>query len=139
MNARLGAAEGFTLLELLVVVVIVGLLAGLVAPRYFSQIGKSEVQIAKAQIDAFEKALAQYRMDTRPYPSSEQGLRVLTAKPADEPYWGGPYLRKESPSDPWGRPYLYKAPGTRGDYDLVSYGRDGQPGGIGEAADLKNF
>jgi len=131
--------KGFTLIELLVVVVIIGLLAGFVAPRYFSQLGKSEVQIAKAQIDAFEKALDQYRLDTRRYPTSEQGLSALIERPANEPLWNGPYLRKAVPLDPWGHAYVYKAPGAKGEYEIVSYGRDGQPGGEGEAADIKNF
>src|ERR1041384_5755326 len=109
---------GFTLLELLVVIVIIGLLAGFVAPRYFSQVGKSEIQVAKAQIDAFEKALDQYRLDTRRYPTTEQVLKALVEKPASESQWSGPYLRKEVPLDPWGRPYVYKAPGTKGDFDL---------------------
>lgn len=133
MNSR-----GFTLLELLVVIVIIGLLAGFVAPRYFSQVGKSEIQVARAQIDAFEKALDQYRLDLRRYPTNDQGLRALIEKPANESRWNGPYLRKDVPLDPWGRPYVYKAPGTKGDYDLLSYGKDGQPGGSGEAADITN-
>lgn len=132
-------SKGFTLLELLVVIVIIGLLAGFVAPRYFSQVGKSEIQVARAQIDAFEKALDQYRLDTRRYPTSEQGLKALMERPAGESQWAGPYLRKEVPLDPWGRPYVYKAPGSKGDYDIVSYGKDGQPGGTGEAADIANF
>ena len=131
--------KGFTLIELLVVVVIIGLLAGFVAPRYFSQLGKSEVQIAKAQIDAFEKALDQYRLDTRRYPTSEQGLSALIERPANEPLWNGPYLRKAVPLDPWGHAYVYKAPGAKGEYEIVSYGRDGQPGGEGEAADIKSY
>lgn len=129
-------AAGFTLLELLVVVVIIGLLAGYVAPRYFSQVGKSEVQVAKAQIDAIEKALDQYRLDTRRYPTAEQGLDVLITKPASEPNWNGPYLKKTAPNDPWGRPYVYRVPGQKGEFDLFSYGRDGKPGGSGEDADI---
>lgn len=131
--------KGFTLLELLVVVVIIGLLASFVAPRYFAQVGKSEVQVARAQIDALEKALDQYRLDTRRYPSVDQGLKVLVERPLNEPQWNGPYLRKVVPLDPWGRPYLYRAPGTRAEFDLVSYGRDGLPGGAGEDADITNF
>lgn len=130
---------GFTLLELLVVVVIIGLLAGFVAPRYFGQVGKSEVNVAKAQIDALEKALDQYRLDTGRYPSAEQGLKALVERPANEPKWAGPYLRKEVPLDPWGKPYVYKVPGEKGfDFELVSFGKDGQPGGSGEAADISN-
>jgi len=131
--------NGFTLIELLVVVVIIGLLAGFVAPRYFSQVGKSEVQVARAQIDAFEKALDQYRLDTRGYPTTEQGLKALVERPAAEALWSGPYLRKDVPLDPWGRSYIYRAPGTKGEYDLASYGRDGAPGGAGEAADITNY
>jgi len=131
-------AVGFTLLELLVVVVIIGLLAGFVAPRYFGQVGKSEVNVAKAQIDALEKALDQYRLDTGSYPNSELGLKALVERPASEPKWAGPYLRKAVPLDPWGKPYLYKIPGEAGDFDLVSFGKDGQPGGSGEAADISN-
>ena len=129
-------AAGFTLLELLVVIVIIGLLVGYVAPRYFSQIGKSEVQVAKAQIDGLEKALDQYRLDTRRYPSAEQGLEALVTRPSNEPDWNGPYLKKAVPPDPWGRAYVYRTPGRNGDFDLVSYGRDGKPGGSGEDADL---
>ena len=136
---RRGFRAGFTLIELLVVVVIIGLLAGFVAPRYFSQVGKSEVGVAKAQIDALEKALDQYRLDTGHYPSTELGLAALIKQPANEAKWAGPYLRKDVPLDPWGKPYVYKTPGeTGGDFDLLSYGKDGQPGGTGENADLTN-
>lgn len=129
-------SKGFTLLELLVVVVIIGLLAGYVAPKYFAQVGKSEIQVAKAQIDAFEKALDQYRLDLRRYPTTEQGLKALVDRPAGETQWTGPYLRKAVPLDPWGRPYVYRQPGAKADYDLLSYGKDGKPGGSGEDADI---
>jgi len=130
--------RGFTLIELLVVVVIIGLLAGFVAPRYFGQVGKSEVSVAKAQIDALEKALDQFRLDTGHYPSAEQGLKALVERPLNEAKWAGPYLRKEVPLDPWGKPYLYKIPGEKTEFELTSYGRDGQPGGTGENADITN-
>jgi general secretion pathway protein G len=130
------AGRGFTLLELLVVVTIIGLLVAFVAPRYFGQVGKSEVNAAKAQVDAVEKALDLYRLDTGRYPSTELGLKALVERPASEPKWNGPYLRKALPVDPWGRPYLYRAPGAKSDYDVISLGRDGQPGGSGEDADI---
>jgi general secretion pathway protein G len=130
--------SGFTLIELLVVVLILGLLAGFVAPRYISQVGKSEVSVARAQIDALEKALDQYRLDTGRYPSTELGLKALVERPPEEPKWNGPYLKKNVPLDPWGKPYMYKVPGQRWDFELVSYGRDGKPGGTGEDADIGN-
>ena len=136
IHAFQSRAAGFTLLELLVVVAIIGLLVGYVAPRYFSQVGKSEVQVARAQLDALEKALDQYRLDTRRYPSAEQGLAALVARPANEPNWSGPYLKRAVPNDPWGRPYVYRAPGQKGEFDLLSYGRDGKAGGSGEDADI---
>lgn len=131
--------HGFTLLELLVVLVIVGLLAGFVGPRLFAQVGKSEAKVARAQIDALGKALDQYRLDVGRYPDSAQGLAALTTTPGDEPRWQGPYLAKALPPDPWGRPYLYRAPGEHGDYDLYSLGRDGQVGGEGDNADLASW
>ena len=130
--------DGFTLLELLVVVAILGLLVGYVAPRYFGQLGKAEVNAARAQISALEKALDQYRLDTGHYPSTELGLAALNSRPQNEPRWNGPYLKKDVPLDPWGKPYQYRAPGERGDFDIVSLGKDGQPGGSGENADITN-
>jgi general secretion pathway protein G len=127
---------GFTLLELLVVIVIIGLLAGYVAPRYFSQVGKSEIQVAKAQIESIDKALDQFRLDVRRYPSAEEGLEALSVKPSNLANWSGPYMKKAVPSDPWGRPYVYRVPGTKGEFDLFSYGRDGKAGGSGEDADI---
>lgn len=115
--------------------VIIGLLAGYVGPKLFGQIGKSETKAAKAQIDGLQKALDQYRIDTGRYPSTEQGLPALVAKPADEPRWSGPYLAKAVPPDPWGRAYDYRSPGQHNEYDLLSYGRDGRPGGDGDSAD----
>jgi general secretion pathway protein G len=134
-----GRKQGFTLLELLVVMVIIGLLASYIGPRYFSQIGKSEIKMARAQIDALEKALDQYRLDIGRYPATEQGLSVLVSQPANDTRWSGPYLKKSVPPDPWGNSYTYKYPGDHSEYDLVSYGNDGKPGGDGEAADIVNW
>ena len=137
---RLLRQAGFTLLELLVVMVILGLLVGYVAPKYFAQVGKSEVKTARAQIEALEKALDMYRLDTGHYPTTEQGLAALNARPQNEPRWSGPYLKKEVPLDPWGKPYLYKTPGEKGnDFDLISLGKDGRPVGEGESADISNL
>jgi general secretion pathway protein G len=134
---RSRAPAGFTLLELLVVMVIIGLLASYVAPRFFSQIGKSEIKAARAQLDAFDKALGTYRLDTGHYPSTAQGLQALAQKPADEQQWGGPYLAKAVPMDPWGHAYVYQEPGSNGhDYELLTYGKDGRPGGSGEGTDI---
>jgi general secretion pathway protein G len=132
-------SSGFTLLELLVVLVIIGLLAGYVAPRYFSQVGKSEVKVAQAQINAFEKALDTYRLDIGRYPTTEQGLNALLVRPQNEQKWNGPYLSKAVPLDPWGKPYNYKSPGEHGEFDLWSFGKDGQPGGKDEAADITSW
>jgi general secretion pathway protein G len=128
--------RGFTLLELLVVVAIIGLLAAYVGPKYFGQVGKSEQALAKAQIESFHRALASYRLDVGSFPSTEEGLNALMAKPSAAAKWAGPYLTKAVPPDPWGKPYIYRVPGAKGDYDLLSYGKDGQPGGSGDAADV---
>lgn len=136
---RTRRGSGFTLLELLVVMVIIGLLAGFVAPRYFSQVGKSEVKAARAQMDALEKALDQYRLDVGHYPTTEQGLAALVVRPANEARWDGPYLKRAVPNDPWGNQYVMTVPGQHGDVDLLSFGKDGQPGGTGEAADITNW
>ena len=132
-------AAGFTLLELLVVMVIIGLLAGLVAPRYFGQLGKSNTKVAKAQINALEQALDQFRLDVGRYPTTEEGLEVLNRAPANVEGWSGPYLKKGIPLDPWGKPYLYQQPGSNAELDLYSYGKDGRAGGTGESADVVNW
>lgn len=131
--------EGFTLLELLVVMVIIGLLASIVAPQYFAQIGKSNAKVARAQIESFGQALDQYRLDVGRYPSSEQGLAALRAAPTNEAKWRGPYLKRDVPNDPWGAPYQYRSPGQHGEYDLLSLGSDAQPGGDGEASDVASW
>ena len=131
------STRGFTLLELLVVMVIIGLLASYVAPRFFNQIGKSEVKAARAQLDAFDKALGTYRLDVGSLPTTEQGLKALVIRPAEEPKWSGPYLSKAVPTDPWGRPYVYRQPGDAGhDFELLSLGKDGQVGGTDGNADI---
>jgi general secretion pathway protein G len=110
-----------------------------VAPQYFAQIGKSNAKVARAQIESFGQALDQYRLDVGQYPSSEQGLLALRNAPQQAARWQGPYLKRDVPDDPWGRAYVYKRPGQHGEYDLVSLGADGQPGGEGEAADVVSW
>jgi general secretion pathway protein G len=138
-SSRPRQRAGFTLLELLVVVAIIGLLAAYVGPKYFSQVGKSEQSVARSQVEAFNRALGAYRLDVGGFPSTEEGLAALLARPAGAAKWNGPYLEKAVPPDPWGRAYQYRAPGANGaDFDIVSYGKDGQPGGEGDAADITN-
>ena len=134
-------SRGFTLIELIVVIVVISLLAGLVGPLVFRNVGDAKVSAAKAQIELFSLALDQYRLDNDYYPSTAQGLESLRTQPAGEPAarnWRGPYLRKMVPLDPWGRSYVFVSPGQRNpsSFDLLSYGRDGQPGGTGEDADI---
>lgn len=127
---------GFTLLELLVVLVIVGLLVGYVGPKYFAHLGKSEVKVAKMQISAIRKALDVYRLDMGSYPDQQQGLSALVVTPQGSTKWQGPYLEKAVPNDPWGNPYAYRIPGENREFDLVSLGADGRPGGVNENADI---
>lgn len=134
-----GKNRGFTLLELLVVLVILGLLVGYVAPRYFGQVGKSEVKVARAQIKALEDALDQYRLDVGHYPTTEQGLAALNTQPSGEARWQGPYLKKTVPPDPWGSAYQYRFPGEHVEVDVYSFGKDGQAGGTDDAADITNW
>lgn len=130
-------SRGFTLLELLVVVAIIGLLAAYVGPRYFAQVTRSERSVAKAQIEAFTRALGTFRLDVGRFPSSEEGLNALIEPPGDASRWNGPYLDKAVPNDPWGHSYIYRS-GDEDDVELLSYGKDGRPGGTGDAADITN-
>lgn len=118
--------------------VIIGLLVSYVGPKYFAQLGKSEVKTARAQIGAIGKALDLYRLDTGHYPSQDIGLNGLNVAPPNESKWHGPYLEKSIPLDPWGQAYVYQIPGEKNEYDLFSYGKDGKPGGTDENADIYN-
>jgi general secretion pathway protein G len=130
--------KGFTLIEILVVMVIITLLASLVAPRLFPKLGKGKQSAAKAQIELLEQGLDQLRLDTGRYPTTQEGLSVLATNQNIE-NWDGPYLKKGLPNDPWGKPYNYQCPGTHGEYDLFSYGRDGAIGGEGEDKDVVSW
>lgn len=134
--------HGFTLIELLIVMVILGLLASLVGPRLFGHVGSSKTKAAKAQIEMLGAALDTYRLDAGRYPTTEQGLAVLWEKPtaeADAARWRGPYMKKKVDKDPWGNAYVYKAPGSHGEYDLSSLGADGKEGGSGEDGDVNSW
>ncbi len=136
---HLSNKKGFTLVELLVVLVILGLLAALVAPKLFPKLGKGKQAAAKAQIELLGQALDQFRLDTGRYPTSQEGLQALAANPGGVEKWDGPYLKKGLPNDPWGKPYHYESPGQHGEYDIISYGRDGSPGGEGEDKDIASW
>lgn len=128
---------GFTLIELMIVMAILGLMAYMVAPRLMGVIGKAKPKIAQTDIKNLETALDLFYLDVGRYPSEEEGLKVLLLRPDNLPSWGGPYLKK-APKDPWGRDYTYKFPGENSPYDLMSLGADGQPGGEGENTDVTN-
>lgn len=137
---RPDSRRGFTLIELIVVIVVLGLLAGLVVPRLFKHVGQARAATAKAQIAAFQTALGVYKLDTGTFPATEQGLQALRVPPAGIKNWNGPYLPKDIPLDPWGNAYLYRYPGQQGDEpEIISYGADGQEGGEGENADILSW
>lgn len=132
--------SGFTLLELLIVVVIIGLLAGIVGPKLFKNINKSEVTTAKAQVDTFVKALDNFNIDTGRYPTTEEGLSALLNDPNNLQGWNGPYLKKSIPNDPWSTQYQYAAPGQHNDdYDVFSFGKDKKSGGEKDNTDIGNW
>ena len=130
---------GFTLMEMIIVVVIIGLLAGLVAPNLIKRQGQAESKTARAQIELFGTALDTFRLDVGRYPTSQEGLSALMQKPGGADRWDGPYLKKDLPPDPWGKPYIYKSPGDHGPYDIISYGADGAPGGDDNNRDITSW
>lgn len=141
-NSGARGSAGFTLIEMLVVVAIIAVLAAVVAPEVFRNVGDANSNAARSQIEMMGLALDQYRLDTHAYPTTDQGLAALRVAPAGAPPgWRGPYLRRPVPRDPWGRPYLYVSPGRMNpqSYDLSSLGRDGREGGEGEDADLTSW
>jgi general secretion pathway protein G len=138
-KTALRSAQGFTLIELLIVVTIIALLAGLVVPQFIKQEEKATAKAAKAQVELLGTALDTFRLDVGRYPSSQEGLAALNQKPGGVDRWDGPYLKKEVPPDPWGKPYIYKSPGDHGPYDIISYGADGVPGGDGSNHDIASW
>ncbi|NIR44001.1 MAG: type II secretion system major pseudopilin GspG [Gemmatimonadetes bacterium] len=141
---RTGNRQGLTLIEIVVVIIVLGLLAGLVGPQIIGRISEAKGSTARTQIELMGVALDNYRLDNGRYPTSEQGLEALRTRPTREPVptnWRGPYLRKEVPLDPWDNPYIYRSPGEVNptSYDLLTLGRDGQPGGEGEDADITSW
>lgn len=141
MTRRFPDRRAFTLLELVVVIIVLGLLAAIVAPQFLGRVSDARSTAAQTQIELFGTALDSYRLDNGSYPTTAQGLEALRVKPTQAPVpgnWRGPYVRKDIPVDPWGRPYVYRSPGERNTsgYDLSSLGRDGKPGGEGEDRDL---
>ena len=138
--SRAPADAGFTLLELLVVLAILGLLAAIVAPQVLKYLGSSRTQTAKVQIQNLSAAAELYRLDVGRYPSAQEGLGSLVSAPATAEGWNGPYIQKRTAlNDPWGQPYLYRVPGAHGDADIYTLGSDKAEGGTGEAKDVGNW
>ena len=132
--------SGFTLIEMMVVMVIIGLLVALVGPNFIRQGEKAKGKAARAQIEMLGTALDTFRLDVGRYPTTQEGLAALRQRPFGTDRWDGPYLKKDVPADPWGRPYYYRSPGEGGrPYDLVSYGADGAPGGDGDNRDVTSW
>jgi general secretion pathway protein G len=137
VNSKRFSQSGFTLVELMIVLFILGLLTALVAPRLMGRVGKAKQKTAKTQIHMLATAMELFYLDVGRYPTQEEGLKALTEKPENLSSWGGPYLDKEVPKDPWGNDYIYKIPGEKAPYDIISYGADKAPGGEGENQDIK--
>jgi general secretion pathway protein G len=136
---RLEGEHGFTLVEMLVVITIIGLIMALVGPRVLNYLGESKVKAARIQIESFSSALDLFYLDNGRYPSSSEGLPALVQRPANSASWNGPYLKTGSvPTDPWGRPYIYRSPGNHAPYEIASYGPSGEPRGAGDAAEIKS-
>jgi len=132
--------RGFSLIELIIVLVILGLLAAVVGPKVYDKLARGKAEIAKIQIKEIEAALQLFSFEIGRYPNSNEGLEALIRNPGNMESWKGPYLNKaELPNDPWGKPYVYRCPGQHGDYDLFSYGPDGVEGGDGENADIVSW
>lgn len=131
--------SGFTMMELLIVLVIIGLLAALVGPSIYKRIAPAKQSATKTQLNNFMTALDNYFIDSGRYPSNSESLKALRAQPAGNSYWSGPYLKKQIPQDPWGFDYQYKTPGRNGGYEIMSYGADGAEGGEGENADINSW
>jgi general secretion pathway protein G len=139
-SVRRRAEQGFTLIEMLVVISIIALIMALVGPRVLNFLGESKVKAAKIQIESLTSALDLYALDTGRYPSGSEGLDALMQRPGNVASWSGPYLKGNAiPKDPWGNPYIYRSPGQHGSYDIMSYGADGQEGGTGAAADITSW
>jgi general secretion pathway protein G len=132
--------RGFTLIEMLVVITIIGLIMALVGPRVLNFLSDSKVKAAAIQIRSFENALDLFYLDAGRYPTTSEGMRALIERPGGAVAWSGPYLKSDAvPGDPWGRPYIYRSPGEHGAYDIMSYGADGQEGGTGPDADITSW
>lgn len=140
MKINKQAETGFTLLELLVVLGILAMLAGIVGPQVMKHMGASKTKAARVQVEDLSAALDMYNLDTGKYPTTAQGLTALVSKPAEAKRWNGPYLRKSNiPKDPWINPYSYVSPGQHGKFDLFSYGADGKEGGEGDDQDINSW
>jgi general secretion pathway protein G len=135
-----GGEAGFTLVEILVVITIIGLIMALVGPRVLNYLAESKVKAARIQVESFASSLDLFYLDAGRYPTTSEGLGALAQRPGAIDSWNGPYLRTGAvPNDPWGHPYVYRSPGEHGPYDIVSYGADGQQGGNGTAADIESW